>query len=308
MGGRCWRWGQQRTVWPAALILLLIVGFQAGPHATSAPADEPVVLVGAGDIADCNEPNDEATAALLANIPGTVYTLGDNAYGAGSTKDYVECYDPSWGAVKDRTRPAPGNHEYNTEGAAPYFDYFGAAAGERGKGYYSYDLGRYWHAIALNSNCDEVGGCDEASPQYQWLEHDLQSHPRRHVIAYWHHPRYSSGTHGNNTDMDPFWDLLYQYGAEIVLSGHDHDYERYARMDDHGDRDDQRGIREFVVGTGGKSLREMHHQDEFSEVRDASSYGVLKLTLYADHYDWQFVPIAGDTLNDSGTTRCHASA
>jgi hypothetical protein len=269
---------------------------------------QPSILVGAGDIASCASGGDEATAALVANMPGQVFTAGDNAYDNGSAKNYANCYDPSWGAFKDRTRPAAGNHEYNTVDATPYFDYFGAAAGPRGLGYYSYDLDRYWHVIVLNSNCAEVGGCDEASAQYAWLRNDLRTHPRKHFIAIWHHPRYNSGSHGNDQELDPFWDLLYARGAEIVISGHAHDYERFAPMDDHGDRDEAQGIREFVVGTGGRNLVNVGEPKPNSEVLDNSTFGVLQLSLYPDHYDWQFIPVAGGEFSDSGSTFCHGNS
>jgi hypothetical protein len=287
------------------MAFLPVVALAQLPRAGLISAPQPTVLVGAGDIASCSSDGDETTAALVESIPGQVFTAGDNAYANGSAKNYANCYDPSWGAFKNRTHPAAGNHEYNTEAATPYFDYFGAAAGPRGLGYYSYDLGRYWHVIVLNSNCEAVAGCDEASAQYAWLQRDLQTHPRQHVIAIWHHPRYNSGSHGNAQELDPFWDLLYAWGTEIVISGHAHDYERFAPMDDQGDRDDAHGIREFVVGTGGSSLVTADTPKPNSEVLDNSTFGVLKLSLYSNSYEWRFIPVAGGDFSDNGSSYCH---
>jgi acid phosphatase type 7 len=291
-----------------SVILLPSMATAEQQRARLSATPQPTILVGAGDIASCASDGDEATAALVANIPGQVFTAGDNAYDNGSAKNYANCYDPSWGAFKDRTRPTAGNHEYNTPDAEPYFDYFGAAARPRGLGYYSYDLDRYWHIVVLNSNCAEVGGCDAASAQYAWLANDLRPHPRKHFIAIWHHPRYNSGSHGNNQELDPFWDLLYTRGAEIVISGHAHDYERFAPLDDHGDRDDVHGIREFVTGTGGRNLVDVGTPKPNSEVLDNSTFGVLQLSLYPDHYEWQFIPVPGGAFSDSGSAFCHGNS
>jgi hypothetical protein len=263
------------------------------------------VLVGAGDIAACDSAGDEATARLLDSIEGVVFTAGDNVYPSGSLRQFNECYDVSWGRHKARTRPAPGNHEYQTDGAAGYFEYFGAAAGDPNTGYYSYDIGAYWHAIVLNSNCAKIGGCQAGSVQYGWLERDLEDHAGMNVIAFWHHPRYSSGGHGNTPELDDLWDMLVDYGAEIAITGHDHIYERFAPIDDDGDRDDARGLREFVVGTGGKSLTGVGSPEAHSEARSNEAFGVLKLTLYPEHYEWQFIPVEGEQFTDSGSTLTH---
>jgi hypothetical protein len=260
------------------------------------------VFVGAGDIASCLYDTDEATAKLLDNIPGTVFTLGDNAYRYGTPADFKHCYAPTWGRHKSRTRPAPGNHDYNTAGAAGYFDYFGAAAGDRSMGYYSYDLGT-WHLIALNSEIDQSAG----SAQEQWLRADLAAHPNFCTLAYWHKPHFSSGDHGYNPDSQALWQALYEAGADVILNGHDHDYERFAPQNPNGQADPQ-GIREFVVGTGGNSLEPLTKIQPNSEVRNDSTYGVLKLTLHATSYDWQFVPIAGQTFTDAGTADCVGDA
>jgi acid phosphatase type 7 len=269
-------------------------------------------LIAAGDIADCAEPGDEATAALVRRIDGTVATLGDHAYPSGSRQQFAECYDPSWGTVKDRTRPAPGNHDYETRNASGYFDYFGRAAGDPGEGYYSYDIGA-WHIIVLNSNCDAVGGCDARSPQGQWLRADLAAHPATCTLAYWHAPLFSSGRdHGGEEAMRPAWEMLYQAGADVVLAGHEHNYERFAPQDPNGRSDAQRGIRQFVVGTGGRSLYRFGQPLQTSEMRSAESFGVLVLTLRPRDYDWAFVAAgssggnrAGGRVIDDGSGACH---
>lgn len=263
------------------------------------------VLLGAGDIASCVSEGDEATARLLDTIDGTVFTLGDNAYPSGTPVEFAACYDPSWGRHTSRTRPAPGNHDYHTRGAFGYFDYFGDAAGKPDKGYYSYDLG-LWHIIVLNSNCSKIDGCGPGSPQEQWLRADLAAHATTCTLAYWHHPRFSSGTHGGDAALDAFWRALYEHHADVVLGGHDHDYERFAPQTPSGKPDPTRGIRQFVVGTGGDRLRKFEGPAiANSEVRHSETHGVLKLTLYPTSYAWEFIPIAGGTFTDMGTGRCH---
>lgn len=273
------------------------------PPPTPIPGDDPV-LVGAGDIADCSSAGDEATAALLDDIPGTVFTAGDNAYGDGSVQEFADCYDPSWGRHKQRTMPAPGNHDYHTADASGYFGYFGMAAGLPTQGYYSYDLGD-WHIIVLNSNCSEIGGCGVGSPQEQWLRQDLATHPTTCTAAYFHHPLFSSGHHGSNGAMEALWQALYDYNADVVLNGHDHNYERFAPQDPSGNLDLQRGLRQFVVGTGGKSHYSVTSPLANSEVTNDDTFGVLKLTLRAGTYEWAFVPVAGATFTDAGTGVCH---
>jgi hypothetical protein len=276
----------------------------ATPPTSAAPAGS-AVLVGAGDIAACDANGDELTAALLDRLPGTVMALGDNAYASGSASEYADCYAPTWGRQKARTRPVPGNRDYATSGASGYFDYFGAAAGDPGKGYYGYDLNQYWHVVALNSNCLEVGGCSQTSAQYAWLSHELAEHAQQHIVAYWHQPRYSSGAHGDTVSMAPIWNLLYVSGVEIVVSAQDHDYERFAPMNGDGGLDAAYGVREFVVGTGGGALRDVGRLRPNSEVHDAHTFGVLQLVLYPDHYDWAFVPVEGAEFRDQGTSLCH---
>lgn len=264
----------------------------------------PTTLVGTGDIATCPSTGDEATADLIDNIDGTIFTTGDNAYPDATDADFQNCYEPSWGRHKPRIYPSPGNHEYHTSGASGYFDYFGAAAGDPAEGYYSYELGN-WHIVSLNSMCEEAGGCGEDSPMVSWLKEDLAASSNTCTLAYWHHPLFSSGYHGNQDKMSPTWDALYSANVDVVLNGHDHAYERFAPQDPSGVADSARGIREFVVGTGGADLRPFETIQPNSEVRNADTHGVLKLTLQATSYDWEFVPVAGKTFADSGRDSCH---
>lgn len=273
----------------------------AGAAVNVAVRGNGVVFVGAGDIASCGSSGDEQTASLLDNISGTVFTLGDNAYDNGTAAEYTNCYGPSWGRHKGRTHPAPGNHDYQTAGASGYFGYFGAAAGDPSKGYYSYELGG-WHIVVINSNIATAAG----SVQEQWLRSDLRDHPSLCTLAYWHHPRFSSGAqHGNDDSMQPIWQALYDAGAELILSGHDHIYERFAPQTATGQLDAAKGIREFVVGTGGAGLYDIGTIKPNSEVRNNLTRGVLKLTLYADRYEFQFVHVAGASFTDSGSGSCH---
>jgi hypothetical protein len=288
-----------------ALAVMVATLLASGPARGQAGGDP--VLVGAGDIASCRSTGDEATAGLLAGIDGTVATFGDNAYQRGSAADFAQCYEPSWGQFKARTFPSPGNHDYDTAGASGYFDYFGTAAGDPGKGYYSYELGS-WHVISLNSNCSAVvGGCAPGSPQEQWLKADLAAHSNACTLAYWHHPRFSSGVNGDNSIVGPFWDDLYQGGAELVLNGHDHDYERFAPLNPSGQPEPTQGIREFVVGTGGAELREFNRIIPTSEVQIAGMNGVLQMTLHPDSYDWQFVTAPDRIVADAGSATCHGA-
>jgi hypothetical protein len=271
---------------------------QVGGYAVIAVG--PPVLVGAGDIADCNLASRLATAAALDTIAGVVFTAGDNAYQDGTTQDYARCYAPSWGRQRARTRPTPGAHDYHTPGAYPYFAYFGANAGDSGKGYYSYELGT-WHVIAINSNIGHGAG----SPQEQWLRADLAAHATQCTVAYWYAPRFSSGVHGNDVTMTAIWQALYDAGADVVISGHDHIYERFAPQTPNGTSDVTRGIREFVVGTGGADLTAVAHVRPNSEVRITGMYGVLKLSLQPTGYSWRFVPARGATTTDSSSASCH---
>src|SRR3989344_5203431 len=272
------------------------------PSPTPTPGTE-VTFVGTGDISTCANNNDESTAKLLDQIPGTVFTTGDNVYENGTIDEFNNCYDPTWGRHKARTKPAPGNHEYNTAGATGYFSYFGTEAGDPTKGYYSYDLGA-WHIIVINSNCSSIGGCTSSSPQAQWLRNDLANHPNYCTLALWHHPRFSSGV--SSTRTKALWQALYDYNADLILAGHAHLYERFAPQTPSGVLDTQRGIREIIVGTGGRSHDSNVIQNAAnSESFNSDTYGVLKLSLRSNDYSWQFIPEAGKTFTDSGTGVCH---
>ena len=265
------------------------------------PAPDPV-LVGAGDIARCSSTGDDQTATLLDGIEGTVFTAGDNAYPDGSSRDFVQCYEPSWGRHRDRTRPVPGNHEYLTAGAAGYREYFGSAAVRNGTTWYAYDLGA-WRIYGLDSECAAVGGCGSTSPQGRWLATDLARHPRRCVAAIWHRPLFSSGLERGDVRTAWMWRTLDAAGAEIVVSGHDHDYERFSRKHSDGTAA-ANGVRQFVVGTGGAVLRSFGTRVSNSVVRWNGSFGVLVLRLRPTSYGWRFAPVAGSTFQDSGSTPC----
>jgi calcineurin-like phosphoesterase family protein len=277
-------------------------------RAAGAPSHDPVLLA-AGDIANCQIiAGAQATAKIIEGIPGTVAAIGDLALKDGTAEEFANCYDKTWGAFKSRTRPVPGNHEFHSGGATPYFKYFGAAAGDPSKGYYSYELGA-WHIVALNGECKDLGGCQQGSPEEEWLRADLKSHPAACTLAYWHEPLFSSGAaHGDNPAYRDLWRDLYDSNATIVLNGHDHDYERFAPQDPDGKADPARGIREFVVGTGGNHERPFAPTPQpNSEVRMTDTFGVLKLTLHPHGYDWQFIPQAGKSFHDAGTGECHGS-
>jgi hypothetical protein len=271
------------------------------------PSADPVIAA-AGDIA-C-EPTAPVTALtcqqkatsdlLLQRKLAAVLTLGDEQYVVGRLKNFQTQYGPTWGRLLSITHPSPGNHEYKSGGDG-FFQYFGAAAGDPTRPYYSFEVGS-WHLIALNSECSNAGGCGKGSAQEQWLQSDLRAHPARCTLAFWHEPRFSSGGHGNNPAYQVFWEDLVAAGAELVLNGHDHDYERFAPQTPSGVADPN-GIREFVVGTGGKNLRPLHDPRPNSEAR-SDTFGVLELTLHSDSYDWQFVPIAGSSFTDHGSTKC----
>jgi hypothetical protein len=284
---------------------LALVGSTLLPETALAQTADPV-LVGAGDITKCSRTQDESTAQLLDGIAGTVVTLGDNAYPDGTLTQFNDCYGSTWGRHKARTKPSPGNHDYHTSGAAGYYTYFGTAASpldsnctSHCKGYYSYDLGD-WHIIALNSEVAHGVG----SVQEQWLRADLTAHQNVCTLAYWHKPRFSSGQHGNNSSVQSLWQALYDYGADVVLNGHDHTYERFAPQNPSGQADPTGGIREFVVGTGGAGLYSFTTIRSNSRVRNNATWGVLKLTLHPTSYDWEFVPVAGQTFTDRGSANC----
>ncbi|HET8712180.1 MAG TPA: PKD domain-containing protein [Gemmatimonadales bacterium] len=287
-------------------------GAKSPPAATTAevarPSASSVVFMGAGNIGDCSSSNDNRTAALIAAEPdAVVFTLGDNAFPNGTDTDYDDCYSPSWGQFKARTHPTLGNHEYNMGNADGAFDYFGGAVGERGKGWYSYDVGQ-WHVIVLNDNLPFVQ-FGPGSEQRQWLVDDLAANSRKCTIAMWHVPMWQSSNSAggiSNSERKTLWDALYAAGVEIVLNAQPHHYERLKPMTPSGAVDDAKGIREFIVGTGGgegTSLPTVAVHPN-SEVR-GSAFGVLKLTLKIDSYDWVFVPVAGASFSDTGSGTCH---
>ncbi len=268
------------------------------------------VLVGAGDIASCKNPEGaQATAKLIEQIPGTVFAAGDLAYERGSAEEFKNCYDPTWGRFKDRTRPALGNHEYVEPEAHAYFEYWGTQAGPSGKGYYSYDLGA-WHIVVMNTNCGarNLGGCSAGSPQEMWLKEDLARHPNACTLAYGHHALFSSGVfkrHAVHRELKQLWEDLYAAHADLVLAGHEHSYERFGLQDPEGHADTEHGIREIVVGTGGRSHDPLGFVTPNSEVREWETFGVLKLTLSPGKYDWEFIPEEGKPFRDSGSGACH---
>jgi calcineurin-like phosphoesterase family protein len=292
---------------------------QSGPASATTPPSsggDPMIMA-VGDIAcDPDNPNffgGTGTAKVCrqqhtSDIPFTsnptaILTLGDSQYENNDYGDYQIAFDPAWGRVKSIIHPVPGNHEYLSPGAGGYYQYFGAAAGDPTKGYYSYDIGA-WHIIALSGECAPIGGCDAGSPQEQWLKEDLAAHPATCTLAYWHEPRFSSGLHGEAL-YSAFWQDLYGAGADVILNGHDHDYERFAPQSP-SQQPDPVGIREFVVGTGGEELKSWGNIEPNSEVRNNTTFGVLQLTLHGASYDWTFVPETGSgSFTDTGTGACH---
>ena len=278
---------RRSAAFPLACALMLAAG-ASGAAGTAPPRI--ATLIAVGDIASCASGGDEQTAALVSRLPGPIAVLGDIAYDRGTAADFANCFDPSWGPLMPRIRAALGNHEYSSGTAAVAIDRFRLPQ----DGWYSYSLGA-WHVIVLNSNCGQIGGCGRGSPQLRWLQADLAAHQSRCTLAYWHHPRFSSGLHGSNAAYSPFWAILSRAKADIVLQGHDHDYERFAPL---------RGIRSFVVGTGGKGLRPLLWPRTGSLVRNSSTYGVLRLTLRPTGYDWKFVPVRGSMFHDAGSGSC----
>ena len=265
----------------------------------SAPLETPThIVLAAGDIAGCGSEGDEQTAALLDVVPGTVLALGDNAYDRGTLPEFEACYGPTWGRHKRRTRPTPGNHEYFTDGASSYFQYFGPAAGPAGKGYYSFDLGS-WHIVSLNSERDT----GTRGAQIRWLKRDLARNHAVCVLAYWHRPRWSSGQYDDHAYLAPFWNALYDARADVVLAGHDHNYQRYPRMNKRGSVDPVRGVRSFVVGTGGRRLYRLRW-DPRRQAENDRVWGILRLTLRPKSYGWRFIPVSGASYSDSGSTPC----
>lgn len=285
-----------------AVIIAALVSAGCSGSSTSpspSPPSQPAVLLGAADIGDCGTRGSQLTAQILDRTGGTIFTAGDNAYPSGTAASFRDCYEPTWGRHRGRTRPSPGNHEYEVAGAAPYFQFFGDRAGPAGVGYYSYSLGA-WHVLSLNS---EVG-IEPGSAQMAWLRAELTSNQARCEVAYFHKPLFSSGFHGDQRQMQETWRTLYEFGVDLVLAGHDHNYERFAPQDHTGQFDAARGIRQFVVGTGGTTLRPVGASRPNSEVH-GTSWGVLVLTLEDSGYRWEFVPAEPGGFQDAGVGQCH---
>jgi hypothetical protein len=293
--------------------LVCCAGCGGAAQTNALRAATPYVLA-AGDIVGCEVGEDEATAEILARNPqGVILTLGDNAYEDGTIHEFSDCFDSSWGRFKGRIHPALGDHDYRTERAAGYFRYFGRllerfgpAAVDPERGWYSFNV-LDWHVVVLNSNCARVSGCFEGSPQQRWLERDLNDNRSVCTLAVWHYPLFSSGLEGPSESVRPLWDTLYASGADVVLNGHNHAYERFDPLDPTGKPDPRHGIREFVVGTGGRS----HYPFASGEVqpnsvvRNDTTFGVLKLVLYPNRYSWTFLPITGEGFTDAGRANCH---
>lgn len=313
-------------VWICVVSFLLFAGAGSSGQEKSKPAPGPTqakkrkglpsaktfVLVGAGDIASCKDLSGaQATAKLIEKIQGEVFAAGDLAYEKGTAWEFANCYDKTWGRFKNRTHPAPGNHEfYSSKDASPYFQYWGAQAGPAERGYYSFDLG-VWHIIALNTNCSApgLGGCEAGSEQDLWLQKDLAAHASSCIVAFGHHALYSSGIfkkHAIHPELHQLWNDLYNAHADLVLAGHEHSYERFAPQDPNGNLDRKNGVREIVVGTGGRSNDPLGFPIVNSEVRNATSFGVLKLTLWPGKYSWEFIPVDSQNgFHDSGKGACH---
>jgi hypothetical protein len=297
---------------PAGTLVVNAATLLASPSASTASAEEPIIVAAAGDVACA--PGDSTSSTTCRQMdtadvvvgmnPAAVLALGDLQYDRGTAAEFAGGYDPSWGRFKSITHPVPGNHEYDTSGASGYYNYFGSAAGDPAKGYYSWDIGA-WHMIALNSECGAVGGCNEGSAQERWLRADLAANAGRCTLAYWHHPLFASGR--STSSVAPFWDALHEAGADLVLSGHSHNYEHFAPQSSSGDADPT-GLREFVVGTGGVYFHTHGSLQPNTVARQDHTFGVLKLSLYGARYEWEFVPVAGSTWTDSGSANCHNSS
>lgn len=297
---------RQRAAQVCASVLLV---FAQMPHvavAQTTGAHQSVDVFAVGDLAQCDQANaSEAPTARVARLvdggSSPILMVGDLAYRDGTRENFLRCFDPVWGRFKNRILPAPGNHEYHNKEGSPYFySYFGDSVPGLAQGYYGTQIGA-WRVIAPNSSI----AADTGSPQELWLKRELAEHPSRCTLVYWHHPRFSSGKHGNTAAMDAIWRDLHAAGVDVVVSGHDHDYERFAPQGPQGQADGVRGIREFVVGTGGAKLREFGDVAANSEVRNADTLGVLRLTLADGSYSWAFLPVDGAGFRDRGEAACH---
>ena len=274
------------------------------------PIAKSLTVYAAGDIADCKKaPPAESmaaktaaliTAGLAQDNKALVLTLGDNTYPVGRPEEFINCYDATWGEFKTKTLPSPGNHDYGMPLALGYYNYFDELAGPDRRGYYSKTAGN-WLILSLNSNLGEI----PMQEQLSWLKEQLKDNKRLCTLAYWHHPVFSSGGHRSNEVMQEAWKMLVNAKADIVLASHDHDYERFVPLNAEGERDDKNGIRSFVVGTGGASLTPMFFAKSTTEIRDNTTHGVLKLNLHAKSYDWEFLPVEGQSFTDKGQGNCH---
>ena len=295
-----------RVVLPVVLAGMMAVAAGCTPstpveesrEAVVAPAGAPAVLLVAGDIADC-EGQADATAALLDDHEGVVAAVGDLAYPRGTPEDFARCYDPTWGRVRDRTRPALGNHDVAGGDAQGYFGYFDdGAVGPRPGGYYGYALGN-WHVVVLNSTCALAGGCGPDSDQVRWLRDELAAAETDNILAYWHHPRFSTGQHGDTPAVETLWTVVAKAGADVVVAAHDHDYQRFAPLDADGEPAPD-GVRQFVVGTGGAELRSFTSTSPHVQFRQAQHAGVLRLELSACGYTWAFLAVGEQAPIDEG--------
>ena len=292
---------RSRSICAAAATAVLAAAALATMPVTPASAAD-TVFIGAGDMhSDCVNTGDLASAALISDVPGIVFTVGDHTVN-GTPEEFTNCYALSWGAFKDRTMPASGDHDWLYPGAAAYFAYFGAVAGDPATGFYSYDVDDAWHVVVLNSECKTVGGCGPGSPQDLWLRADLEASAGRNVIAIWHKAPFTSAQAGYYKTIRPLFATLHRYGVELLLNGGRHLYERFAPQTADGTADPLHGVTEIIIGTAGS------FSDPFkstpaanSVVRKTNVFGVLKFTLHTDSYDWKFIPVAGQKFSDSGT-------
>jgi len=312
-----------RGLTAAALSALVMMGCGAAANPTPIPSAVPTatpeprlpLIAAAGDISCAPGSRDpcrqeQTASAIEALDPDLVLPLGDNQYESGTLGEYSAVYNLSWGRLRQKSKPVPGNHEYQDTSARGYFDYFNGTgaftgvAGDRDRGYYSYDFGG-WHFVALNSNCASIRGCGTNSPQEVWLREDLRRNQLPCTLAYAHHPRFSSGINGSSANLTALWQTLYDFNVDVYLCAHDHHYERFAPQRPDGTSDPTRGIREFVVGTGGRSITPFLTILPNSEVQDTTSFGVLAMRLGPGVYEWKFVAAPGMPLADSGAGLCH---
>ena len=311
---------------PVVGAVLLIAACKPAENVTPPEAHAPASLValsgaalfiGAGDIGVCGSRGDERTAQLVdsvlkadsaAGVPTAAFTLGDNAYPSGLDRDFVRCFNSSWGDPKKRImkvlRPSIGNHDHQSARGAAYYRYFGARAGPAFKGYYSYDLGD-WHAVVINSQMIVTGSRAEIAQQEEWLKNDLRNRSKRCTVAYFHHPLFSSGAHGPNRAMGPLWKILSEGGVDLVLNGHEHHYERFLPMNAAGAVDSVNGMEEIIVGTGGGGLTGIRSRPQAGSARRIQGHwGVLIATLGAEEYRTAFLDVNGEVWDPSGR-KCH---